>query len=208
MKATFAAPLTVLASTALLAVSLNTQATPKPDSPPPPPNTKTAIFAGGCFWCMESDFEKLNGVIEAVSGYAGGKSPNPTYKQVSAGGTGHAEVVQVAYNPSVVSYEELLKHFWKNVDPTTPDQQFCDRGDQYRAAIMPSNQAEESAARSSLATIRDSGRFDVIHVTIESPGTFWKAEEYHQDYYKKNPIRYRWYRHGCGRDKRLEEIWK
>lgn len=193
---------------ATLAFAWTAQATPRPDNPAPPTKTKTAVFAGGCFWCMESDFEKLDGVIEAVSGYAGGDVSNPSYKQVGAGGTGHAEVVEVRYNPAEISYSELLTHFWKNVDPTTPDQQFCDRGDQYRAAIMPLNPAQKKAAEDSLAAIRQSGRFATIHVTIEDPGPFWKAEEYHQDYYKKNPIRYRWYRSGCGRDKRLEEVWR
>ncbi len=167
-----------------------------------------AIFAGGCFWCMESDFEKIDGVQEVISGYAAGAVENPTYKQVSAGGTGHAEVVKVLYDPEKITYNTLLTYFWKNVDPTTPDQQFCDRGSQYRAAIMPVTEAEKTAAAASLEKIRDSGRFEQVYVTIEDPGIFWPAEEYHQDYYKKNPIRYRWYRNGCGRDKRLEEVWK
>lgn len=168
----------------------------------------TALFAGGCFWCMEADFEKLDGVQEVISGYAAGTVANPTYKQVSAGGTGHTEAVQVLYDPDQVSYELLLKHFWANVDPTTPDQQFCDRGSQYRAALLPVTEAEIAAATASLNSIRDSGRFTVVHVKVEDPGTFWPAEEYHQDYYKKNPIRYRWYRSGCGRDKRLQEVWE
>ncbi len=168
----------------------------------------TALFAGGCFWCMEADFEKLDGVQEVISGYAAGSVANPTYKQVSAGGTGHTEAVQVLYDPDTVSYDALLTHFWANVDPTTPDQQFCDRGSQYRAALLPLTAAEKAAAAMSLEKIRDSGRFAQVYVTIEDPGTFWPAEDYHQDYYKKNPIRYRWYRSGCGRDKRLQEVWQ
>lgn len=169
--------------------------------------TAEAIFAGGCFWCMEADFEKLAGVAEAISGYAGGSVNNPSYKQVSGGGTDHAEVVKVIYDPSVVSYEKLLEHFWKNVDPTTPDQQFCDKGSQYRAALMPESSADKEAARASLDAVKASGRFDTVHVRIEEPGRFWVAEDYHQDYYKKNPIRYRWYRGGCERDRRLAEVW-
>lgn len=166
-----------------------------------------AIFAGGCFWCMEADFEKLDGVHEAVSGYAGGHTQNPTYKSTSRGDTGHAEVVEIHYDPAVISYEALLAHFWKNVDPTTPNRQFCDSGSQYRAALMPRTEAERAAAATSLRRVKDSGRFDTVVVALEEPGTFWRAEEYHQDYYKKNPIRYRWYRSGCGRDQRLAELW-
>lgn len=168
----------------------------------------TALFAGGCFWCMEADFEKLDGVDEVISGYAAGHVENPSYKQVSAGGTGHTEAVKVIYDPATVSYTALLKHFWKNVDPTTPNQQFCDKGSQYRAALLPVTEAETAAAKASLEQVRSSGRFTQVHVTLEDPGQFWPAEDYHQDYYKKNPIRYRWYRSGCGRDRRLQEVWK
>ncbi len=167
-----------------------------------------ALFAGGCFWCMEADFEKLDGVQEVISGYAAGTVEHPTYKQVSAGGTGHTEAVKVVYDPQKISYQTLLSHFWVNVDPTTPNQQFCDKGSQYRAALLPVSDTEIAAAQASLNRIRLSGRFASVHVTIENPGQFWPAEEYHQDYYKKNPIRYRWYRNGCGRDKRLQEIWQ
>lgn len=167
----------------------------------------SAIFAGGCFWCMEADFEKLPGVLDVVSGYAGGKEDNPSYKQVSRGQTGHAEVVQVMYDPAQVSYAELLDHFWKNIDPTTPNRQFCDSGRQYRPSLMPLGPEQAQLARASLSKVRDSGRFDRVAVRIEAPGRFWVAEDYHQDYYKKNPIRYGFYRSRCGRDDRLQELW-
>nr|MBV6629126.1 peptide-methionine (S)-S-oxide reductase MsrA [Oceanococcus sp. HetDA_MAG_MS8] len=167
----------------------------------------SAIFAGGCFWCMEADYEKLRGVLDVVSGYAGGPEKNPSYKEVSRGQTGHAEVVQVMYDPEQVSYTELLDHFWKNIDPTTPNRQFCDSGRQYRPALMPLGPEQEELARASLQEVIDSGRFDRVAVSIEAPGRFWIAEDYHQDYYKKNPIRYGFYRSRCGRDARLEELW-
>jgi peptide-methionine (S)-S-oxide reductase len=167
----------------------------------------TAIFAGGCFWCVEADFEKLPGVIEAESGYAGGRLPNPTYKQVSAGGTGHAEVARIYYDPRKVSYEQLLEYFWHHVDPTVKDRQFCDEGNQYRTAIFYRNDREKAAAEASKAALEKSGRFAKIYTEIAPAGTFYPAEEYHQDYYKKNPIRYKYYRTACGRDARVAEVW-
>jgi len=169
--------------------------------------TATAIFAGGCFWCMESDFEKLDGVSAVESGYLGGQSPDPTYAQVSRGGTGYAEAVRVSYDATRISYATLLDYFWRHIDPTVKDRQFCDSGSQYRTGIHFQNAEEEKLARASLAALEKSGRFARIYTEIEKAGTFYPAEEYHQDYYKKNPLRYHYYRTGCGRDARVEALW-
>ncbi len=167
-----------------------------------------AVFAGGCFWCMQPPFDKLAGVISTEAGYAGGTQPNPTYEQVSAGGTGHAEAVQVTYNPSKVSYEKLLDVFWHNIDPVAVNRQFCDSGDQYRSAIFPIGDQQRRDAEASKHAIEADPRFrQPIATKIEPTATFYPAEDYHQEYYKKNPIRYKYYRYGCGRDKRLNEIW-
>ena len=153
-------------------------------------NTATALFAGGCFWCIEADFEKLPGVIEAQSGYTAGKKLNPTYEQVSAGGTGHTEAVRVTYDPVRLSYARLVDFFWKHIDPTVKDKQFCDSGNQYRSGIYWQNEAERKLAESSRDALLSSGKFKVIHTEIIAATTFYPAEEYHQDYYMKNPIRY------------------
>jgi peptide methionine sulfoxide reductase msrA/msrB len=171
-------------------------------------DTRSAVFAGGCFWCTESDFEKVDGVIDAISGYTGGHVMNPTYKQVSAGGTGHVESVKVIYDPAKVSYKELLNVFWHHVDPTDPGGQFVDRGSQYRSVIFYANQEEHRLAEASKKALAASGPFDKPIVTEILPlGTFYQAEAYHQNYYKKNPIRYHWYRSGSGRDRFLEMAW-
>lgn len=167
----------------------------------------TAVFAGGCFWCVEADFEKLSGVLTAESGYTGGKTEHPTYEQVSAGGTGHTEAVRVTYDPSQVSYDKLVDYFWHHIDPTVKDQQFCDHGTQYRSAIFWQNEAEHGAAESSRDALLKSGKIAKIHTEIVAAQTFYPAEEYHQDYYKKNPVRYTYYRHSCGRDARVDEVW-
>ena len=168
----------------------------------------TATFAGGCFWCMEPPFEALDGVTSVTAGYTGGTVANPTYEQVSDGGTGHAESVQIVYDPSKVSYQKLLDVFWHNIDPTAVDQQFCDVGTQYRSAIFVHDAEQRKLAEASRAALQTSGRFDKpIATQIVDAGPFYAAEDYHQDYYKKNPIRYRFYRHGCGRDARLSEVW-
>ena len=172
-----------------------------------PPRTATAIFASGCFWCTESDFEKLPGVIGAESGYIDGKTVNPTYEQVSAGSTGHTEAVRVVYDPARVSYPQLLDHFWRNVDPTVKNRQFCDVGSQYRSGIYWLTESERKAAEESRDALLKSGRFKEIHTEIKAATTFYPAEAYHQDYYKKNPIRYSYYRNGCGRDARLQQLW-
>lgn len=170
--------------------------------------TATAYFAGGCFWCTESDFEKVDGVIEAVSGYTGGHVSNPTYKQVSGGETGHVEAVKVIYNPNKVSYEKLLEIFWRHVDPIDAGGQFVDRGSQYRSAIFYANEHERKMAETSKKNLEASGTFKKSIATEILPlTTFYPAEGYHQDYYKKNPIRYQWYRSGSGRDQYLKKIW-
>ena len=166
-----------------------------------------AIFAAGCFWCSESDFEKVPGVIDAVSGYAGGQTDNPTYYQVGSGATGHTEALRVIYDPKKVTYAELLDYYWHHVDPFDGNGQFCDRGNQYRPAILPVSAEQRAAAVASKARMSEVfGK--PIAVTIEEPGTFWVAEDYHQDFYKKNPAHYGRYRLGCGRDRRVKAIWK
>ena len=167
-----------------------------------------AAFAGGCFWCMEEAFEKVDGVVSVESGYMGGQKTNPTYEEVSAGGTGHAESVEVVYDPAKVSYQKLLDHFWKNVDPLTPNAQFCDHGTQYRAAIFYGNDEEKRQAEASRQAVEQSKRFTEPIVTqIVSAAKFYPAEDYHQDFYKKNPARYKFYKYTCGRAQRLEQLW-
>ena len=196
----------VLASIALVwTVSRSTTAAASPQESA---STETAVatFAGGCFWCMEEAFEKLPGVASAVSGYIGGQAENPTYEEVSSGGTGHAEAIEVRYDPSRVSYRDLLHHFWRNVDPFTANAQFCDQGGQYRSAIFVHDGEQRRAAEESKEAVAK--RFDRRVVTeIAAAGPFYEAEEYHQDYYSKNPLRYRFYKTGCGRARRLESIW-
>lgn len=172
-----------------------------------PPGSAAAIFAGGCFWCTESDFEKLPGVLAAESGYTGGKTANPSYQEVSSGATGHTEAVRVIYDPKVVSYEKLVDHFWRTIDPTVKDRQFCDIGSQYRSGIYWQNEAERKVAEASREALAKSGRFRQVHTEVLAASEFYPAEEYHQDYYRKNPIRYDYYRTGCGRDARLRELW-
>lgn len=168
---------------------------------------KTAVLAGGCFWCVEADFEKLDGVSEVVSGYTGGSTENPTYDEVTYGDTGHYEAAEIYYDSSVVSYEDLLDYYWKTVDPTDPNGQFCDQGDSYRTAIFASPD-QKATAEASLAEIKQTKPFDASIVTpVKDLGTFYKAEDYHQDYYKKSSLKYKFYRTRCGRDGRLEDLW-
>ncbi len=167
-----------------------------------------AFFAGGCFWCMEEVFEKVQGVTSVTSGYMGGRVENPSYEQVSAGGTGHAEAVEVVYDQAKVSYAALLDAFWHNVDPVTPNAQFCDHGSQYRAVIFFQGEEQKRLAEESKRAIEQSGRLPgsiVTELTMVSP--FYPAEDYHQDFYKKNPVRYKFYKYNCGRAQRLEELW-
>ncbi len=169
---------------------------------------ETAIFAGGCFWCMEPPFDKFDGVISTTSGYTAGHKKDPTYREVSAGGSGHTEAIQIIFNPEKISYAELLDVFWKNIDPVAVNRQFCDSGTQYRSGIYYLNRAQEVAAKQSLQQLEKSRPFEgVIATEIVTASTFYPAEDYHQDYYQKNPIRYKYYRYRCGRDQRLEEIW-
>jgi len=172
------------------------------------PGEAEAIFAGGCFWCMEGPFDKTAGVISTTSGYTGGHLENPTYKQVSAGTSGHTEAMRVVYDPKQVSYQQLLEVFWVNVDATDGDGQFCDRGNQYRPEIFYIDDEQKRVAEASLAKLQGDKPFkESIAVNLTAATTFYPAEHYHQDYYQKNPLRYRYYRYACGRDARLEELW-
>jgi len=173
---------------------------------PAVPERAVATFAGGCFWCVESDFDHVPGVLETISGYTGGKVANPTYSQVSAGGTGHAESVEVVYDPRKVSFAQLLYYFWHHVDPTVKDQQFCDHGNQYRTAIFVHNDEERKLAEASKKKVEAELK-KPIYTEIVQAGPFYKAEDYHQDFYLKNPTKYKFYRWNCGRDQRLEQIW-
>ncbi|GAB5389754.1 MAG: peptide-methionine (S)-S-oxide reductase MsrA [Alphaproteobacteria bacterium] len=169
--------------------------------------TQQAVFAAGCFWCIEADFEKVDGVIEAVSGYAGGHTKNPTYRQVVGGNTGHKEVVRVTYDPAKVSYAQLLKVFWVNVDPYDARGQFCDKGESYKAAIFPVGAQQTALAKQSLALVETQILKRDVATTIEPAATFYKAETYHQNYYKTNSTKYKYYRWRCGRDARLQAVW-
>jgi peptide-methionine (S)-S-oxide reductase len=170
--------------------------------------TEKAIFAGGCFWCVESDFDKVPGVISTTSGYTGGSVAKPTYEQVSAKHTGHAEAVEVVFDPARVSYDQLVEHYWHTIDPTVKDRQFCDVGNPYRTAIFPIGEAQLKTALASKVALEKSKPFKETIVTEITPAsTFYPAEDYHQDYYKKNPVRYQYYRLSCGRDARVKELW-
>ena len=172
------------------------------------PGSAVAVFAGGCFWCTESDFDKVPGVLSTTSGYIGGHVENPTYEDVSYGKSGHIEAVQVRYDSSKISYAQLLEVFWPTIDPITANAQFCDKGPQYRSAIFYGNPQELALAEASKAALERSGKLPGPVVTeILAATTFYPAEEYHQDYHNKNPIRYAYYRNGCGRDARLEQLW-
>lgn len=197
MRRTFIALTTGLMFAAAASAQQPAVETPKP---------ATAIFAGGCFWCVEADFDKVPGVISTTSGYIGGRTANPTYQQVSSGGTGHAEAVEIVFDPAKVSYEKLLDVFWHNVDPLAKNAQFCDHGDQYRTAIFYQGDAQRQQAETSKTAVQ--ARFkEPIQTEITAAGTFYKAEDYHQDYHLKNPIRYKFYRFNCGRDARLQQLW-
>lgn len=193
---------------ALAAVTIAGVASAVESGPATPTKTEVAIFAGGCFWCEEAVFDDVPGVISAISGYTGGTKANPTYEEVSAGGTGHAESVKVVFDPAKIGYEKLLELFWHNVDPLTPNAQFCDHGSQYRSAIFYTSETQKRLALASKAALEKSGRFKQPIVTqIVAATTFWPAEDYHQEYHRKNPLQYRIYRFGCGRDRRLQELW-
>jgi peptide-methionine (S)-S-oxide reductase len=196
-----------LGALALGAALIHFQIDAAPDAAPSQ-NLAVATFAGGCFWCMEPPFDALPGVRSTVSGYTAGSTVNPTYEQVSSGTTGHAEAVQVMYDPNQVSYEALLEVFWKNIDPVAKNRQFCDAGTQYRSGIYYGDDEEKRLAEASRDRLASSGKLAApIATEIEPASTFYPAEEYHQDYSKKNPLRYKTYRWGCGRDQRLKELW-
>lgn len=197
---------TIISRIAVALAGLLLGATLMAAEPPASDKTTTAVFAGGCFWCMEPPYDELAGVVTTTSGYTGGRKLNPTYQEVSAGGTGHFEAVQIAYDPAKVSYEKLLEVFWRNVDPLDGGGQFCDRGDSYKTAIFYRNEEQKRLAEQSKAAIEQRlGR--KVATEILPAATFYAAEDYHQDYYKKNPIRYKYYRYSCGRDQRLEKLW-
>jgi peptide-methionine (S)-S-oxide reductase len=200
MRRTFA-----VLSALILAVPALTSAATTPATSPSPA-LATATYAGGCFWCMETAFEGKPGVKSVVSGYTGGYKLDPTYEEVSSGRTGHAESVQVTYDPRVTSYAKLLDIFWHNIDPTQDDGQFCDHGNQYRSAIFYGNESEKRAAEASMRAIQPIVKKPVV-TQIVAATRFYPAEEYHQDFYKKDPVRYRTYRLGCGRDARLKKLW-
>lgn len=192
-----------------LAAICQAQAT-KPAAKPPAatPGYAKAVFAGGCFWCMEPPFDKLPGVISTTSGYTGGQKKNPTYEEVSSGRTGHAEALEVVYDPQQVSYQKLLDVFWRNIDPTVKDQQFCDVGTQYRSGIFYQNEDQRRLAEASKAALEKSKPFKGAILTEVTRATvFYPAEDYHQDYYLKNPVRYKFYVNGCGRYARLKQLW-
>lgn len=208
-----------LAALGALGLSGCTQAVAPPEQAPTAPVAMVApvvdgkpmayaVFAGGCFWCIEADFEKLAGVREVESGYTAGKNANPTYEEVSSGRTGHTEAVRVVYDPALVSYPQLVEYFWRHIDPTVKDRQFCDIGDQYRSGIYWQNEAERQVAEASLTALLSSGRFSTIHTELKAASPFYLAEDYHQDYYKKNPVRYNYYRLSCGRDARVKQLWE
>ncbi|WOD41878.1 peptide-methionine (S)-S-oxide reductase MsrA [Nodosilinea sp. E11] len=182
---------------------------PEPAATTTDANLATATFAGGCFWCMEGPFDHLDGVVSTTSGYTGGTKVNPTYNEVSSGGTGHVEAVEVVYDPNQVSYETLLEVFWQNVDPVDSRGQFCDKGSQYQAKIFAHDDQQQTLAEQSKAALSRQAQFQKtpIVTAIEPAQTFYPAEDYHQDYYLKHPLRYKYYRTACGRDRRLAEVW-
>lgn len=193
-----------LASAPALALALLALPATAQDKPAAP---AAAVFAGGCFWCMEPPFDKVDGVLDTTSGYTGGMLTSPSYEQVSAGGTGHAEAVRVTYDPARVSYADLLEVYWRNVDPLDGGGQFCDRGGQYRSALFPLNEDQRRVAEASRAAVADA-LGQPVATAIEDAATFWPAEGYHQNYADRNPIRYSFYRFTCGRDNRLAEVWE
>ena len=199
---TFLKSLSRIAAIFLIVGSVVHAAAPSPGSTP----TAKATFAGGCFWCMEPPYDELDGVTSTISGYTGGTKKNPTYEEVSAGTTGHAEAVLITYDPTKISYEKLLDVFWHNIDPLTANAQFCDSGSQYRSAIFYHDETQKKLAEASKKHLQSRFKEPIVTEIVRAP-EFYPAEDYHQDYYKKNPIRYKIYRYGCGRDQRLQKLW-
>ncbi|MDO8252848.1 MAG: peptide-methionine (S)-S-oxide reductase MsrA [Rhodoferax sp.] len=199
----------LLSLAVLGSAQVNAQSSPSGAAPvAAPAATAKAVFAGGCFWCVESDFDKVPGVISTTSGYTGGQTVKPSYEQVSSHTTGHAEAVEVVFDPAKVSYQRLVEYFWRTIDPTVKDQQFCDIGSPYRTAIFAQDAEQLKTAQASRAALEKSKPFKALIVTeIVLASAFYPAEEYHQNYYKKNPIRYKYYRASCGRDARLKQLW-
>ena len=189
----------VVAAAAVLALALSAGAATAEE-------LKKAVFAGGCFWCVEADFDKVPGVVKTVSGYTGGHVENPSYKQVTYEDTGHFEAVEITYDADKVAYEDLLRTYWRTVDPLDPAGQFCDKGPSYRTAVFPLDEAQRAAAEASKTQAEQALGQEVV-TEIRDAGAFWPAEEYHQNYYKKNPVKYKYYRWRCGRDDRVEELW-
>ena len=193
---------------ALTALALMLSAALAQSPPAPKQELETATFAGGCFWCVEADFDKVDGVVSTISGFMGGKTPKPNYQTVTAGGTGHFEVVQISFDPKKVTYQKLLDTFWMSIDPYDANGQFCDKGDSYRTAVFahtPEQKALAAASREKI--VKDGPLKKAVATEVRDSGPFTAAEDYHQDFYKTNPIRYKTYRYGCGRDARLEQIW-
>ncbi|HYT53508.1 MAG TPA: peptide-methionine (S)-S-oxide reductase MsrA [Verrucomicrobiae bacterium] len=199
---TFLKSLSRIAAIFLIVGSVVHAAAPSSGSTP----KAKATFAGGCFWCMEPPYDELEGVISTIAGYTGGTKKNPTYEEVSAGTTGHAEAVQITYDPTKISYEKLLDVFWRNIDPLTANAQFCDSGSQYRSAIFYHDEAQKNLAEASKKRLQSRFKQPIVTEIVRAT-EFYPAEDYHQDYYKKNPIRYKIYRYGCGRDQRLQKLW-
>lgn len=198
----------VLGACSLLAQAQTATAPAAVAAATPSATTARAIFAGGCFWCVESDFDKVPGVVSTTSGYTGGSTVNPTYAQVSSHTTGHAEAVEIVFDPAKISYEKLVAHFWRTIDPTTKDRQFCDVGSPYRTAIFATDAEQLRIATASRAALEKTKPFkDPIVTDVLPAGPFYAAEDYHQDYYRKNPLRYKYYRASCGRDARVKELW-
>ena len=199
---TFLKSLSRIAAIFLIVGSVVHAAAPSSGSTP----TAKATFAGGCFWCMEPPYDELEGVISTISGYTGGTKKNPTYEEVSAGTTGHAEAVQITYDPTKIRYEKLLDVFWRNIDPLTANAQFCDSGSQYRSAIFYHDETQKNLAEASKKRLQSRFKQPIVTEIVRAT-EFYPAEDYHQDYYKKNPVRYKIYRYGCGRDQRLQTLW-
>jgi peptide-methionine (S)-S-oxide reductase len=205
----FLALLVLIGGTALAWSQAPTPApqTAAPQATQAPEGRAVATFAGGCFWCVEADFDKVEGVISTTSGYTGGKEPDPNYQQVSSGRTGHTEAVEIVYDPAKVTYAKLLDVFWRNHDPLAKNRQFCDSGPQYRAGIFFHNDEQRKLAEETKKQAQAKFAPRVVHTEVTAASQFYKAEDYHQDYYTKNPVRYKFYRYNCGRDQRLEELW-
>jgi peptide-methionine (S)-S-oxide reductase len=200
---TFLKSLSRIAALFLIVGSVVHAAAPSSGSTP----TAKATFAGGCFWCIEPPYDELEGVISTISGYTGGTKKNPTYEEVSAGTTGHAEAVQITYDPTKISYEKLLDVFWRNIDPLTANAQFCDSGSQYRSAIFYHDETQRNLAEASKKRLQSRFKEPIVTEIVRAT-EFYSAEDYHQDYYKKNPVRYKIYRYSCGRDRRLQKLWE